>query len=395
MKKKLFIIILCGLALHGYTIVPGYYGARSLSLGYASTAFNYDINSIFANPAILSSADYQLYGYQYQNSYLDPGNFGDNLSGALRYNLKNFVNLSANDKSTLFSTLKEMYQGKTGMYGFSSSVPGFISKGYGMSISLVDTAIVNPEISTGNNVFNKAIEQVTNEDIASLKMNFQGLKYKQISFAYAIQFSSAISVGISVHYLNGKITDFSESIVSETFTADANPRDYLEHGWKNSGNFGGKKFSKIMSDIGVQLAMGSYFSAGLVVKNFGRAKIGSPTRTLVIPRRIIAGIAFRPDPGWGFYLDMDATKENLLYNGEEMQPISFGIEKGFFSNKFFIRAGMRNDLAQKHFLGKESNVLYGMGIGFNLKSFVVDLAVGLNSGGSIKNLAVSGFIIVK
>jgi hypothetical protein len=92
---------------------------------------------------------------------------------------------------------------------------------------------------------------------------------------------------------------------------------------------------------------------------------------------------------------MDLKKLDLLYNGQDMQPISFGIEKGFFKNKFFVRVGMLSDLAEKYFIGKKSNALYGLGVGFNMRKIIVDLAVGLDNDGTIKNLAVSGFIIVK
>ena len=78
-----------------------------------------------------------------------------------------------------------------------------------------------------------------------------------------------------------------------------------------------------------------------------------------------------------------------------MQPFSFGIEKGFFKNKFFIRAGMLSDLTEKHFFGKKSNTLYGMGLGFNMKKISVDVAVGIDNDGTVKNLAISGFFLLK
>jgi hypothetical protein len=92
---------------------------------------------------------------------------------------------------------------------------------------------------------------------------------------------------------------------------------------------------------------------------------------------------------------MDVAKSNRLYNGEEIQPLSFGIEKGFFENRFFVRAGFLSDLTEKHFFGSKSNVLYGIGLGFNMKRIVVDFAVGMNSSGTVKNLAISGFLIFK
>jgi hypothetical protein len=106
-------------------------------------------------------------------------------------------------------------------------------------------------------------------------------------------------------------------------------------------------------------------------------------------------LAFRPNAQWGIYVDVDLKKSDLLYNGHEMQPISLGIEKGFFSNKFFVRLGMLNDLTEKKLLGKKSNALVGLGIGFNMGKFIVDAAIGLGPDGTVKSLAVSGFILIK
>ncbi len=144
MKKTILMIVLCGLAFHGFSIVPSYYGARSLSLGYGSIAFNYDLNSIFLNPALLSSVSYSLSGYQYQNSYLDYKDFGGKLTEVLDFDLADFENLNSSDKSAAFLQLQELFESKAGMFGFRNSIPGFISRGYGLSVSLVNTTIINP-----------------------------------------------------------------------------------------------------------------------------------------------------------------------------------------------------------------------------------------------------------
>ncbi|MCP5107999.1 MAG: hypothetical protein GY950_31710 [bacterium] len=52
-------------------------------------------------------------------------------------------------------------------------------------------------------------------------------------------------------------------------------------------------------------------------------------------------------------------------------------------------------MTEKKFFGKKSNILYGFGLGFNMKRIVVDVGLGMNSDGTIKNLAVSGFILFK
>jgi hypothetical protein len=378
------------MVLKGFSIIPGYYGARSLSLGYASTAFNYDINSIFINPAVLSSIDYTLWGYQYQHSYLDYRNFAEDLVEVLGNDLEHFENLAQNDKSTLFSQLKDLFRSKAGIYGFRSNIPGYVSKNFGLSFSLIKTALVNP-VYPGENFFAREIETVTNADIASLRMNFIGLNYKQISLSYSMDFHYSFSLGVTLHYLNGKITTFNRPIVDDIFTTEKEPKDYLESGWDSAG----EKFSKVVADAGIVVKLGNFFNIGLVYRNFGAAKIRAPEKEIALGKRLIAGLAFRPDAQWGFYVDVDLKKSDLLYNGQEMQPISLGIEKGFFSNKFFVRLGMLNDLTEKTLLGKKSNALVGLGVGFNMGKFVVDAALGLGPNGTVKSLAVSGFILMK
>jgi hypothetical protein len=382
--------MLCGLTLKGFPIIPGYWGARSLSLGYASTAFNYDINSIFFNPSILSSINYTLWGYQYQHSYLDYKSFGEELSGVLGNNLEDFENLQQSEKDDSFATLRGLFQARTGIYGSRANVPGYISKNYGLSFSFINTAIINP-VNPGDDFFNRESEDVSNADIASLTMNFVGLKYKQISFSYAMEVHQSVNLGVTLHYLNGKVTEFNRSITDDIFTANKEPKDYLEAAWESAE----EKFSKIVADAGILVNLGRFFNVGLVYKNFGGAKINTPLRQIALIKRLVAGLAFKPDTQWGIYVDVDLKKSDLLYNGQEIQPISFGLEKGFFSNKFFVRVGMLNDLTEKNLLGKKSNALYGLGVGFNTGKFVVDAALGMDTHGMVKSLAVSGFIMMK
>jgi len=391
MKQIILIIALCGLVSSGFAIVPGYYGARALSLGYASTAFNYDINSIFINPSNLSSMSYSLSGYQYQNNFLDYKDFSQDLKSVLEYDLNHFQTLPRLDKESAFSLLQTVFDAKVGMYGFSANIPGFIAENYGISVSFVNTAVINPIAPEGSDFFQRPVEEISNADIASLQMNFLGLKYTQFSLSYSMELYQSVTMGISLHYLTGKITEFNRSIVEDAFNTGTDTKEYLEDTWKQAD----EKFSKIVADIGFNATLGRYFRLGLVFRNFGAAKINSPLRTIALPRRVIAGLAFRPDPQWGFYVDMDIKKTDLLFNGQEMQPFSFGIEKGFFKNQFMVRAGMLNDLTEKNVLGKKANALYGFGVGFNMNKFVVDLAIGLNGEGSVKSLAISGFIMVK
>jgi hypothetical protein len=89
------------------------------------------------------------------------------------------------------------------------------------------------------------------------------------------------------------------------------------------------------------------------------------------------------------------AKGDLYFNGKKSQPVSLGVEKGFFQNKLFLRAGFLNDLGEKYFLGRKANILYGLGFGFNLGNFLADFALGLDHMGHVKNLGISGFYLVQ
>jgi hypothetical protein len=179
--------------------------------------------------------------------------------------------------------------------------------------------------------------------------------------------------------------------VDGIFSTDRDAKDYLETAW----NAVDEKFSKFTADLSLAMDIGRYFKVALVTKNIGSPKIKTPLREITLNRRVIAGLAFRPNMKWGVYLDMDIAKTDLLHNGSKMQPISFGVERGFFNNSFFLRAGFLNDITEKHFFGSKSNVLYGLGLGFNMKKIVVDVALGIDSSGTAKSLAISGFILFK
>jgi hypothetical protein len=393
MKKTLIItlvggFLVVGLKVNLFSIIPGFYGARSLSLGYASSALNYDVNAIFLNAANLSTVPFPISGYQYQHSYMDYKNFVDDFNEVLGFDLKNFSGFNSTDRADVFRKLDRLFHARNGMYGARGNIPGYVSRNFGISVSLVDTAVVNPVVS---DIFNKDVESVTNEDIASLELNFIGLRYKQFSIAYSLDLTRLIRFGISLHYLNGKVTEFNSPIVDDTFEKDWSTHSYLEFGWESAE----EKFSKLIADFSVITDIGRYFRVGLVYKNVGSPTIKVAEKEIVLNKRLIAAIAYRPNPQWGIYLDVDVAKSELLYNGEEMQPLSIGVEKGFFNNTFFLRAGLLNDLTEKKFFGKESAVLYGLGLGFNMNRIIVDIALGLDSSGTLKNLAISGFFIIK
>lgn len=373
-----------------FSIIPAGAGARSLGLGYAGRAFSYDTNIIFNNPSLIYSIPYGITGYQYQNSFLAYKGFADTLSSVLDYNLSQFENLSSADKDIAFSQLEELFSSKAGMFGFTANLPAFMGRGYGIAYSVIDTSFINP-IVPGDGFFDQSPGDVSNSDIQSLQMNFLGLHYKQLSLSYGFPLMKGIMFGVTLHYLNGQVTDFTSPITSSTFVPDNKARDYLKETWKLADT----DFSKIVSDLALSIDVGRYFKGTVVLKNAGNPEIKTPSRTLSLEQRIIAALAFRPTEDWGIYIDADITKTDLYHNGGEFQPISLGIEKGFFKNTFFARVGMLNDLTDSHFWGSKSNAMYTFGIGFNMKNILVDAALAFKDDGTIKCIAISGFFLLK
>jgi hypothetical protein len=388
MKKLILMVILCVFVRPVFSFFPYFYGARSLALGYSSMAFQYDFNAIYLNPALLNTFSAPLGGYQFASSFLDYLDFAGQLQKISAFDLKKFQNLDAGQKHELLGSLKDVFSAKTLMNGFQIKNPGYAGKGYGLAVEFVDSAIIYP---LANDVLSRPVTEITNADIASLKMRFIGFHYTKYSFSYAFSLGQGLSLGATIHYLKGKAGEFNGAIVDAPFRPASATRDYLQHAWSGAQ----KEFNKFNFDLGVSAELGSYFRAGLMMKNVGNPVIATEIRDLQLSRRLIAGLAFRPDSQWGIYLDIDVNRSDLYHNGQKVQPVSLGIEKGFFQSKLFLRAGFLNDLSEKYFLGRNAKAIYGIGLGFNLASFLVDFALGLDSLGHVKNLAISGFYLIK
>lgn len=382
------IILLCACFRPVFPVFPNFHGARSLALGYASLAFNYEINSIYLNPALLSSYTYSLGGLQYENSFMDYFDFSEQLQKISAVDLKNFQELGIDQKRDLLGSLQDVFSANTGINGFQITSSGYAGKGYGLAVEFVDAAIIFP---LANDILDKPVEQITNADIASLHMRFIGFHYKDYSVAYSFSLSQGLALGATVHYLKGKTSEFNVAVIDEPFQPSAGGREYLEYAWSEVQ----KDFSKINFDIGVSADLGPYFKAGVLIKNVAEPIISTEIRDLHLPRRVIAGLAFRPDMQWAICLDIDVAENDLYHNGEMVQPLSLGVEKGFFKNKFFLRAGFLNDLNEKYFFGRHAKIMYGVGLGFNLASFLIDFAVSLDGLGHVKNLGISGFYMIK
>ncbi|MEN8152690.1 MAG: hypothetical protein ABFR75_01595 [Acidobacteriota bacterium] len=388
MKKSIVFFITLAFGIQLFSVVPFYYGARSLSLGYSSSAFNYDINAIFINPALLSALNVPITGYQFQNGFFGYRGFYDDLNEVLKYDLKNFEGLDPESQDIIHEKLKSVYGYKHGMYGFNSNLPGVAFKRYGFSVSFVNTSIINP---LETDILDKFSQNLTNNDIKNLEFNIIGLKYTQYSLAYGLDFSQSFSIGVAIHYLNGKVSEYNRSITSDIFSTGSREKEYIEYGWAGAE----KKFGKVVTDFSLSAVVGKFFRLGIIMKNFSDPKIQTELGEIVLNQRIIAAIAFKPDNKTGIFLDIDIKKGDLLHNGNDMQPISIGLEKSFFNNKFFLRAGFMSDLTEQYFIGKKGNVLYAFGMGFNMGNFMVDAGLGLGNDGKVRNLAISGFFIMK
>ncbi len=388
MKKYGIVFFLLWICRPAFSFFPFFFGARSLSLGYASTAFNYDLNSIYLNPAILSLLNYSATGYQYQYGYRDYRNGAETLSGIFASDLRNFQSLPSQERISILAELNETFSAKAGMQGFRYSNPGFAGHGYGFSLLIVDAALMNPVHS---DIFQKNADAVTNADIASLKMNFIGLQYKQYSFAVAFLLTRGVNAGMTIHYLKGHISEFTSSLLDPPFGKDVTPKEYLTYGWERAES----ELNRFNADLGLAADIGQYFKLGLEVRNALEPTINTSVRDVKLERRYIAGIAFRPSARWGVYLDADLRKTDLYLNGNDAQPISLGVEATLFKNKLFLRAGLLNDLSEKYFFGSRANILYGVGLGFNLSDILIDAAIGVDRSGHIQNLGLSAFYLIR
>jgi len=391
MKRTLLLAVFLALAAPVFSFFPFFYGARSLALGYASLAYNYDFNSLQLNPSLLASLAMPLGGYQYGSSSLDFRDISRNLAVARAYDLEHFQALDAASREAALRALKEAFSADTVISGFRMRGPGYAGKGYAVAITTVDAAVVRPLASAASAALDQPAAAVGDADIAALRVRFTGLHYTDYSLAIGFPLSQGMVVGATFHYLKGKSSVFDAGLGAAPFTPGAGAGDLLEAAWSGAED----GFSRFNLDLGAGIELGQHLKAGLALKNATDPVIDTAGGELRLARRLVAGLAFRPDPELAFFLDIDLAKGELFPGGEEAQLFSLGVEKGVFRNKLFLRAGLWSDLAAKYFVGREANALYGIGCGFNLGKFLIDLALALDSRGRVKNLGVSGFYALR
>jgi hypothetical protein len=388
MRKIFFLFMVLGLFLHSQAFFPFFYGARSLALGYSTLAFNYDFNAVYINPGLLTSLQASLGGYQYQSSFLDYQDAAGKWAEIGAYDLQHFQDLEAGTRALLLGKLNDIFSTGTGINGFQFRNLGYAGKGYALAVAQIDAAVVFP---LDHAVLDKPPGEISNADLASLQMRFIGFHYNDYSLAFAFSLGQGISLGTTAHYLKGRNSEFNAAITSAPFQPGAEAKDFLQFAWSGAE----KSFSRLNFDVGLSADLGQYFKAGLMIRNVGNPVIATAFGDLRLDRRLVGGLAFRPDSQLGIYLDIDVAKGDLFHNGQDAQPVSLGVEKGLFQNKLFLRAGFLSDLGAKYFFGRKANVLYGLGFGFNLGNFLVDLGLGLDNMGHVKNLGISGFYMIR
>jgi len=386
--QKIMIILLIIFTVRVYSVIPMFYGAKALSLACSSSAFNSDINSIFLNPALLSGFSHSISGYQLDRSYSSYKGFGENLSSIFNSDLEKFEFLEINDKEKIHDKMKEVFNSKIGIYGYKSSVIGTAFKSYGIAVSSINVAVINPE---SNSVLKKETGDISGEMLKSLNLNFTGLSYTKYSIAYSLDFSKELSAGVTVHYLSGKIAQFSFPLMNDTFSSDSTEKDYLEFGWKEPE----KKFGKVIADFSISALVGRMFKVAVIIKNYRNPIIEFENGKIELQQRTIGAVSFNPDHRTGVYLDVDLKKNDLYLNGKEVQPISFGIERLFFDGRFSVRAGLMSDLTEKYLFGGKARFMYGMGFGVKIKRVFVDAGIGIGGDGKVNSFAVSCFFIVR
>lgn len=246
MKRSLLLAVFLAWAMPVFSFFPFFYGARSLALGYASLAYNYDINSLYLNPSLLSSLAMPLGGYQYGSSSLDFRDISRNLAVARGYDLEHFQTLDMDSREAALRALNEAFSADTVISGFQMRGPGYTGKGYAVAIATVDAAVVRPLPSAA---LDQPAAAVSDADIAALRVRFTGLHYTDYSLAIAFPVSQGMFVGATFHYLKGKCNLFEAGLGSEPFTSSAGAGDLLESAWSGAED----EFSKFNLDLGAGL----------------------------------------------------------------------------------------------------------------------------------------------
>ncbi len=389
MRKILFIIgVFCIFSL-SYSIDLFFYGPRSLSLGYGGNAFSYDYNVIINNSSLISNLPVIVGGYNYQTEYFEYNDFSNKLNVFFSSNYANFDSLDISLKSEVVSRINDIYSSKYGIFGSKVNGFGFMMKSYAFAVQFVEITVINPN---KNNVMNKKVNDIVKQDLDSLKMDVISFNFKRYILSYSLPVSRNLNIGMNFSYLNGDSYKNEINVSSQSFfDKGLDMREYSQEFWDlcDTG------ISKIKFDVSISMNVSRSLIVYASMFNIGKPEFGINNTKLVFDNRYKAGLVFRPSLTWGFYFDFDIFKYDYLFNGNKLQNISIGIEKGFFKNMLILRVGMYSDISEKFFFGKNSVNVYSLGLGFNAGKILIDSGVSFNSDGSIRAVAIGGYYIVK
>jgi hypothetical protein len=281
--------------------------------------------------------------------------------------------------------LKALSKNESAIYGFEAKIPAMVLKTLAMGVASIHSATLMP-------TFNG--EDVGADNLNDLTFKSVGMKYTQYSLAYAMPLGKDFFFGISSHFMSGKVKIGQHRLSDPLFETGRESKGYVERLADESD----RSFSKLSFTMGLTWKVGEILDVSLVSQNVGNPSIevsDTGEAPLELAQRYRASMAFRPAIDWGFYVDAD-LKKSKLYPGFEVerQPISLGVEKGFFQNTTFLRLGLNTDISKKYIIGEKSNLLLSMGVGIRVSAFVVDAGLILNKNGSINGLAIAGYYVV-
>ncbi len=389
MRRILFIIgIFCIFSL-SYSFSLFYNGPRALSLGYGGSAFSYDYNVIFNNSSAMSTLPVIVGGYNYQSEYFENNDFSAKLNLFFGKDYQNFDLLDTSKKNNILNDIQNLYSSKYGIYGSKVNGFGFMMKSYALAVQLIKITVINPLES---DILNKDINEISKQELDTLKMNVYSFNLKKYTLSYSLPVSKNLNIGMNLTYITGDSYNNDITIASKSFFDQGlDMKDYSSEFW----NICDTGISKVVFDVSASMNVSQNLIVFASMFNIGKPEFKISEKNIVFDNRYKAGLVFRPSLDWGFYFDLDLFKFDYLFNGNEMQIISIGIEKGFFKNMLMLRVGMMSNIAEKFSFGKYSENVYTLGLGFNAGKVLIDSGVSFNSDGSIRAIAIGAYYIVK
>lgn len=381
--RYVIVITLLVTLVSPLSAVIDFFSPRALALGMGGLSFSYDFTALYGNPALLSNFQFSVTGLTYQNRYSDLLKMEEHLDGLLQSWRQKGSGLPLGSEGQ--EHLNALSESGSGLYGFDAKIPGFLIKNFGVGVARTESAFMAPVLVDGS---------IIAADRGEPLFHAVALKYTQYSLAYAMPVSQNVFFGLGAHFMTGKIGVNDYSINDSFFEIGLDTHDYVNRAVDSCQ----EKFTKIVCHIGLIWKVAQTFDVSLTVENIGDPSLLEDEDkgiNIELKHRYRASFSFRPVLDWGFYVDADINK-TPIYPGFEQkrQPVSLGIEKGFFQNSAFLRAGFNTDISRKYILGKNSYMTLSFGVGIRVNAFLVDAGLILNGNGTVNGLAIAGYYVV-